>query len=190
MRWTLTDQDLREMSELECRDTSFRYQNPPTALIARVYRRTGAPRQQCRCPPYELCLTVTMHCCISQMQEYPGVRLSLVAWLKSRYVRIPVGEHTVEVGPFTSLLHTCLLINENSSFLLPSFFRKPLFHSDLGIGVLPSPTLVRRPFPRHCWACALSCPLVGIYPKRRPFVECHWSLGIPEMARFGRLRIH
>ncbi len=45
-----------------------------------------------------ICLTVTMHCCISQMQEYPGVRLSLVAWLKSRYANIPVGEHTVEVG--------------------------------------------------------------------------------------------
>ena len=52
-RWTLTDQYLREVSELECRDTSFRYQSPPTAMIARVYRRTGAPRQQCRCPPCE-----------------------------------------------------------------------------------------------------------------------------------------
>ena len=53
MRWTLTDQDLREVSELERRDTSFRYESPPTVLIAPVYRRTGAPRQQCRCPPYE-----------------------------------------------------------------------------------------------------------------------------------------
>ena len=42
VRWTLTDQDLCEVSELECHDTSFRYQSPPTALIARVYRRTGA----------------------------------------------------------------------------------------------------------------------------------------------------
>ena len=81
-----------EVSELECRDTSFRYQ---------VFECIEEPERQdsnVAVHRTNICLTVTMYCCISQMQEYPGVRLSLVTWLKSRYVKLPVGEHTVEVG--------------------------------------------------------------------------------------------
>ena len=72
------------------------------------------------------------------------------------YMKIPVGKHAVEICLrkkcifrrsvlFTPLLQICQLINENNSFLL-------LMHvlhesaAQLGIGVLPSLTLVCGPF--------------------------------------------
>ena len=50
----------------------------------------------------------------------------------------------------SSLLHISLLMKENNSFLFATFFRKPLFQSRFGTGVLPSSILVRGPFPRRC----------------------------------------
>ena len=41
---------------------------------------------------------MTLVGCVSKMEQYPGVSLSVVAWLETRDVLLFVGEHTLQVG--------------------------------------------------------------------------------------------
>ena len=82
VRGTFTDQDLSEVSEQECHDTSFCYKSPPVALIARGSKKTDCQDNTVTVQRTVTCLTVTLHYCSIHMQEYPGVLLGLDERLK------------------------------------------------------------------------------------------------------------
>jgi len=41
---------------------------------------------------------MTLVGCMSKMEQYPGVTLSVIAWLETRDVLLFVEEHTLQVG--------------------------------------------------------------------------------------------
>jgi len=40
---------------------------------------------------------MTLVGCMSKMEQYPGISLSVVAWLETRDVLLFIGEHTLQV---------------------------------------------------------------------------------------------
>jgi len=41
---------------------------------------------------------MTLVGCMSKMDQYPGVSLSVIAWLETRDVLLFIGHHTLQVG--------------------------------------------------------------------------------------------
>ena len=109
------------------------------------------------CANIGCCMTLLYGMC--QMQEDPGVFLGMVAWLECCKVTISIDTVSKcilsRIFPSMSIFEICVLMNENIISLFSTFLRKALFHLRFGIGVLPSPTLFRWPFPRRCCVRAL-----------------------------------
>ena len=134
---------------LECHDNVFLYQSPPKALIGQH-------------------LTANTTTSLSTVRTYALVWPRSTACARGRRILVSASEWLhglLEITvwnlvlrrsfPPISFLDICVLMNENSYFLLFSFLRKPLFHSYCGILVLPMPILVHGPFPRRFCVKAL-----------------------------------
>ena len=108
--------------------------------------------------------------CTVSLSTRRSIMVSSAAWMNDwssdtwKFLLVSMPCAFRRSGLLMPLLQICLLINENNSFLLWIH----VLHesaSQLGIGVLPSLTIVRGPF-RSVVAHMLSnCPMVGNYPK-------------------------
>ena len=133
------------------------------------------------------------------MQEYPGVLHGLDERLKFWYMNIPVGKHAIEMCLLkkwafrrsvllTPLLQICqLMINVSNSFLL--WMHVPHESAaQLGIGVLPSLTLVRGPFRYRCCAYAFKLSYGGwLSQSFHSLSIIILQFGIPEMSPFWKI---
>ena len=110
MRGTLTNQDLSEVSEQECHDTTFCYKSPPVALIVNASSEEVCIQEKC-----------SAHAALADLPIDEREQLLFLFWIH--------------------VLHE--------------------YAAQLGIGVLPSLTLVRGPFRQRCFAHAFKLSYCG-----------------------------